>query len=81
MGSEEWLLRIYNDSFNTREYVSRCLVEVVGLDEQRAFYTMMRAHDFGIAAVGDYRQNVAETYHEKLGKCGIRSDVVPSSEH
>ena len=80
MSEDEWLLRIYNDGVNTREYVARCLVQVVGLCEERAFYTMMAAHNYGIAKVGEYNQEVAELYWEQLGNNGIKCDVVPASE-
>lgn len=75
-GQEEALLRIYNDGINTREYVSRCLVEVVGLCEERAFCTMMRAHSAGIAVVGEWRLEVAEMYEMELGGRGIKCDVI-----
>jgi ATP-dependent Clp protease adapter protein ClpS len=76
---DEWLLRIYNDGVNTREYVARCLVQVVGLPEERAFYTMMRAHNQGIAIVGDYKFEIAEMYEQQLGNNGIKCDIVSAS--
>lgn len=76
----EWILRIYNDNINTREYVAVCLVQVVGLCESRAFYTMQEAHHNGIAKVGEYNQEVAECYEEQLNERGIVCDVVSSAE-
>ena len=72
----EWILRIYNDNVNTREYVAVCLVQVVGLCEGRAYHTMQDAHRNGIAKVGEYNQEVAECYEEQLGERGIVCDVV-----
>lgn len=72
----EWLLRIYNDNINTREYVAVCLVQVTGLCESRAYYTMQQAHQHGIAKVGEYDQEVAECYEEQLIERGIVCDVV-----
>ncbi|KAL7438677.1 hypothetical protein ACHAXH_005504 [Discostella pseudostelligera] len=72
----EFLLRIYNDNINTREYVAVCLVQVVGLCESRAFYTMQQAHQNGIAKVGEYIQEVAECYEEQLTEKGIVCDVI-----
>ncbi|KAL3764819.1 hypothetical protein ACHAWU_006236 [Discostella pseudostelligera] len=72
----EYLLRIYNDNINTREYVAVCLVQVVGLCESRAFYTMQQAHQNGIAKVGEYIQEVAECYEEQLTEKGIVCDVI-----
>jgi ATP-dependent Clp protease adapter protein ClpS len=72
----DYILRIYNDNINTREYVAVCLVQVVGLCESRAFYTMQQAHQNGIAKVGEYNQEVAECYEEQLNEKGIVCDVV-----
>mmetsp|Transcript_13748 Transcript_13748/g.29539 ORF Transcript_13748/g.29539 Transcript_13748/m.29539 type:complete len:245 (+) Transcript_13748:1-735(+) len=72
----DWILRIYNDNINTREYVAVCLVQVVGLCESRAYYTMQDAHHNGIAKVGEYNQEVAECYEEQLIDRGVMCDVV-----
>jgi ATP-dependent Clp protease adapter protein ClpS len=76
--ADDWILRIYNDNINTREYVAVCLVQVVGLCESRAYFTMQDAHDNGIAKVGEYNQEVAECYEEQLVERGIMCDVVAS---
>lgn len=70
------ILRIYNDNVNTREYVAVCLVQVVGLSESRAYFTMQDAHHNGIAKVGEYNQDVAECYEEQLNEKGVMCDVV-----
>mmetsp|Transcript_16174 Transcript_16174/g.35205 ORF Transcript_16174/g.35205 Transcript_16174/m.35205 type:complete len:162 (+) Transcript_16174:263-748(+) len=75
----DWILRIYNDNINTREYVAVCLVQVVGLCESRAYFTMQDAHHNGIAKVGEYNQEVAECYEEQLNDRGIMCDVVNAS--
>jgi len=79
-GGEEWEVRIYNDGLNTREYVARSLVKVVGMAEITAYQTMMQAHKMGIASVGRWAFEVAELYHEGLQKNGIVSDLVPVDE-
>ena len=79
MSPVEWILRIYNDNINTREYVAVCLVQVVGLCETRAYHTMQDAHHNGIAKVGEYNQEVAECYEEQLNERGIVCDVVSAS--
>ena len=73
------ILRIYNDDVNTREYVAICLVEVVGLCESRAYYTMQDAHRNGIAKVGEYNPEVAECYEEQLTDRGVVCDVVDAN--
>ena len=79
-GSDAWEVRIYNDGMNTREHVARSLVQVTGLSEIRAYQTMMRAHQDGIASVGTWCFEVAEMYNDGLQKNGIISDIVPVDE-
>ena len=75
----DYILRIYNDNINTREYVAVCLVQVVGCSEMRAYHTMQDAHHNGIAKVGEYNQEIAECYEEQLNDRGIMCDVVDSN--
>ncbi len=79
-GSEAWEVRIYNDGRNTREFVARCLVQIVGVSEMSAYQTMMQAHQNGIAVVGRYVYEVAEMYYGALKKNGIICDLVPVDE-
>lgn len=80
LGSEAWEVRIYNDGFNTREYVARSLVQVTGMSEIAAYQTMMQAHQNGIAVVGRWVYEIAEMYHDALKKNGIVCDIVPVDE-
>jgi len=75
-----WEVRIYNDGLNTREHVARSLVRVTGMSELDAYRTMMRAHQDGIAVVGRYAFEIAESYHEALRHQGIVCDIVPVEE-
>ena len=79
-GPEAWEVRIYNDGKNTREFVARCLVQIVGHSELTAYQTMMQAHQNGIAVVGIYRYEIAEMYYGELTKNGIVCDLVPVDE-
>lgn len=79
-GSEAWEVRIYNDGRNTREFVARCLVQIVGVSELKAYQTMMQAHQNGIAVVGRFVYEVAEMYYGELKKNGIVCDLVPVEE-
>ena len=76
MADEKSILRIYNDAINTREYVARCLVQVVGLSEDKAFDTMMAAHSYGIAVVGKYVTPTAQTLAERLCVSGVRAEAI-----
>jgi len=75
--SKGWEVRIYNDSMNTREHVARVLVQVTGLNEGAAYQVMMQAHKNGVAAVGVFAYEKAETYYEQLQTNGIMSDMIP----
>jgi ATP-dependent Clp protease adapter protein ClpS len=74
---ETWEVRLYNDGLNTREHVSRSLVQVTGLSEYQAYQTMMRAHQNGMAVVGRYLYEIAEMFHDALKREGIICDIVP----
>jgi len=80
VGGEEWEVRIYNDGLNTREHVARSLVQITGITEMTAYQTMMTAHQNGIACVGVFCFEIAETYNEGLHTQGIVSDIVPVDE-
>lgn len=79
-GGETWEVRIYNDGMNTREHVSRSLVQITGVSELTAYQTMMQAHQNGIAAVGRWCFEIAEMYNEGLRQNGIISDIAPVDE-
>jgi ATP-dependent Clp protease adapter protein ClpS len=75
--NETWEVRLYNDGLNTREHVSRSLVQVTGLSEYQAYHTMMQAHHNGMAVVGQYYYEIAEMFHDALKLEGIICDIVP----
>ena len=75
--NETWEVRLYNDGLNTREHVSRSLVQVTGLSEYQAYHTMMQAHQNGMAVVGQYYYEIAEMFHDALKLEGIICDIIP----
>lgn len=75
--NETWEVRLYNDGLNTREHVSRSLVQVTGLSEYQAYHTMMQAHHNGMAVVGRYYYEIAEMFHDALKLEGIICDIIP----
>lgn len=75
--NETWEVRLYNDGLNTREHVSRSLVQVTGLSEYQAYQTMMQAHQNGMAVVGQYYYEIAEMFHDALKLEGIICDIIP----
>ena len=75
-----WLVRLYNDPFNKREFVARCLMEVCALDDGRAYQVMMHAHQAGIGVVGNYHRELAELYKARLTEEGLLIDMVPADD-
>lgn len=79
-GSEGWEVRLYNDPMNKREYVAKCLMEIVGLSEGSSYQVMMQAHQIGIAVIGRYHQERAELYKNSLSEHGLVCDMVPCDD-
>ena len=75
-----WLVRLYNDPWNKREFVARCLMEVCGHDDGSAFTVMMQAHQDGIGVVGNYHRELAEMYKMRLSEEGLLIDMVPADD-
>ncbi|KAK1749117.1 hypothetical protein QTG54_001056 [Skeletonema marinoi] len=75
-----WLVRLYNDPMNKREFVARCLTEICSLDDGEAYNVMMKAHQVGIAVIGNYHQEMAELYKMRLSGEGLLIDMVPADD-
>ena len=76
-GKDGWAVRLYNDPMNKREFVARCLMEIVGLSETSAYQTMMQAHNNGLSVIGHYHRERAELYRDRLLESGLVVDMVP----
>jgi ATP-dependent Clp protease adapter protein ClpS len=75
-----WLVRLYNDPMNKREFVARCLAEVCGIDDGASYMIMMKAHQTGLAVIGNYHRELAELYKTKLSSEGLLIDMVPADD-
>jgi ATP-dependent Clp protease adapter protein ClpS len=75
--SKGWAVRLYNDPMNKREFVARCLTEVCALSDGEAYQCMMKAHQFGLAVIGQYHLEMAELYRDQLTEHGLMIDMVP----
>lgn len=75
-----WLVRLYNDPMNKREFVARCLMEICGLDDGMAYNVMMKAHQTGISVIGNYHRELAELYKARLLGEGLLIDMVPADD-
>lgn len=72
-----WELRLLNDSRNTKGYVARSLVQVIGLYEDDAYYTMRKAHEKGVALIGVFCREFAEHYRDSLARNGVDCKLFP----
>ena len=75
-----WLVRLYNDPMNKREFVARALTEICSLDDGAAYNVMMKAHQIGIAVIGNYHREMAELYKMRLTGEGLLIDMVPADD-
>lgn len=77
LSSDGWEVRLYNDPYNKREFVARCLVEICGKNDGEAFQVMMQAHNNGKGVIGRYMFERAELYLRSLKEQGLLVDMVP----
>eukprot|EP00903_Cladosiphon_okamuranus_P008257 g7948.t1 len=76
---DKFKVLLFNDNGNTREYVSRSLVQVVGLSEATAFHIMQQANDNGMALVGIWHQEMADAYSTSLKERGLIAETHPAN--
>jgi ATP-dependent Clp protease adapter protein ClpS len=71
-----WEIRLFNDPFNKREFVARCLSTVCGKTDTESYQIMMAAHKNGMGVVGLYMFEIAELYYSSLKENGLLVDMV-----
>lgn len=76
VGGEAWEVRLWNDPFNKREFVARCLNEVCGKSDGESFQIMMQAHKNGMGMIGRYAFEIAELYTSSLTEKGLMIDMI-----
>lgn len=72
-----FLLRLWNDPYNKREFVARCLAEVCGKSDTESFQIMMQAHQQGMGVIGQYDLEIAELYLQSLKERSLLVDMIP----
>ena len=75
-----WAVRLFNDPFNKREFVSMVLCKICGLTDGQSYQVMMQAHKNGVSVVGRYDLERAELYKTALVENGLVSDMIPVDE-
>lgn len=76
VGGEAWEVRLWNDPFNKREFVARCLASVCGKTDGESFQIMMAAHKNGMGMIGRYAFEIAEMYTASLKGEGLMVDMI-----
>mmetsp|Transcript_24085 Transcript_24085/g.36594 ORF Transcript_24085/g.36594 Transcript_24085/m.36594 type:complete len:166 (+) Transcript_24085:184-681(+) len=76
VGSDGWEIRLFNDPFNKREFVARCLATICGKTDSESYQIMMQAHNNGMGVVGRYMYEIAELYYKSLQENGLLVDMV-----
>ena len=73
---------LIDDSFanKTKEDVSRCLNEVVGLSREDAELVTAQAQQHGVSLIEEFPLEYAEAYLEELTSRGIVCEMVPIEE-
>lgn len=77
LGGEGWEIRLFNDPFNKREFVARCLSTICGKSDTESYQIMMEAHKNGMGIVGRYQFEIAELYYNSLRENGLMVDMIP----
>lgn len=75
---DDWIIVLYNDQFNKREYVLKCLMEVFSWPENKATSVMMAAHTMGACVAHECYKELAIKYTEDLVKLGLFAEARPS---
>lgn len=74
--SDMYMVVLFNDPYNKRQYVSQVLMEVFSWTEVMASDVMMQAHTYGYAVTGEWAKTTAQEYCDKLVDKGLFAEVV-----
>jgi ATP-dependent Clp protease adapter protein ClpS len=66
-----WELGLLRDPQNTRDYISRCLCQVVGLSEADAYKVTGEAERYGVSLIDEFHPEHAEHYMAELSRLDI----------
>lgn len=74
--NEKYLVVLFNDPVNKRQYVSQVLMEVFTWTEMMASEVMLQAHTHGYAVTGEWGKETAQEYCDKLLDRGLVAEVI-----
>jgi ATP-dependent Clp protease adapter protein ClpS len=73
---DKYLVVLFNDPYNKRQYVSMVLMEVFSWTEMMAGEVMLQAHTHGYAVTGEWVKETATEYCDKLLDRGLVAEVI-----
>lgn len=75
-GKNGWEIQLFNDGYNHRTFVAKCLCTICGKTDGQSYQIMMQAHKNGMGVVGRYHYEIAELYYGALKGEGLTVDMV-----
>ena len=79
--AKKYKLILFNDNVNRREYVARILVQTIPeLQQADAYLVMQKPHKQGMAVVGVWVFEIAESYCASLKSGGLICSVTEESD-
>jgi len=75
-GKNGWEIQLFNDPFNHRTFVAKCLCTICGKSDGESYQIMMQAHRNGMGVVGRYHYEIAELYYGSLKAEGLTVRMV-----
>lgn len=75
-GKNGWEIQLFNDPFNHRTFVAKCLCTICGKSDTESYQIMMQAHRNGMGVVGRYHYEIAELYYGSLKEEGLTVQMV-----
>eukprot|EP00532_Pseudo-nitzschia_australis_P002017 CAMPEP_0168181338 /NCGR_PEP_ID=MMETSP0139_2-20121125/11154_1 /TAXON_ID=44445 /ORGANISM="Pseudo-nitzschia australis, Strain 10249 10 AB" /LENGTH=109 /DNA_ID=CAMNT_0008101889 /DNA_START=415 /DNA_END=744 /DNA_ORIENTATION=+ len=75
-GKNGWEIQLFNDPFNQRTFVAKCLCTICGKSDGESYQIMMQAHKNGMGVVGRYHYEIAELYYGSLKGEGLTVQMV-----
>lgn len=75
-GGDGWEIQLFNDPFNHRTFVAKCLSEICGKSDPESYQIMMQAHKNGMGVIGRYHLEIAELYFNSLKAEGLTVQLV-----
>jgi len=75
-GKNGWEIQLFNDPFNHRTFVAKCLCTICGKSDTESYQIMMQAHKNGMGVVGRYHYEIAELYYGSLKAEGLTVRMV-----